>query len=62
MSAARTPIQSLTLAEVEERLAALGEPKYRAGQVMHWLYEKRAKSFDAMSDLPSALRRHLDEA
>ena len=49
-------LQNLTLPELEERLIALGEPKYRAGQVMRWLYEKRAESYDKMSDLPAALR------
>ena len=49
-------LQNLTLPELEERLIALGEPKYRAGQVMRWLYEKRAESYEKMSDLPAALR------
>ncbi len=62
MSAARLPIQSLCLEEIEARLTLIGQPKYRAGQVVRWLYEKRAKSFDAMSDLPAALRRQLEEA
>jgi 23S rRNA (adenine2503-C2)-methyltransferase len=49
-------LQSLTLPELEERLVALGEPKYRGGQVMRWLYQKRAESYEKMSDLPAALR------
>ena len=49
-------LQNLTLPELEERLIALGEPKYRAGQVMRWLYEKRAESYEKMTDLPAALR------
>jgi 23S rRNA (adenine2503-C2)-methyltransferase len=58
-AAARTPIKSLTLDELAGRLSALGQPAYRAKQVMRWLYEKRAKSFAAMSDLPAALRDGL---
>ena len=59
MSDQRAPIHTLTLAEIEARLAAAGQPKYRGAQVASWLYEKRAKSFDAMSNLPAALRTEL---
>ena len=59
MSAAPLPIKSLTLEEVQTHLVALGQPAYRAGQVLQWLYEKRAKSFAGMSNLPAALREQL---
>ncbi len=49
-------LQNLTLPELEQRLIALGEPKYRGSQVMRWLYEKRAESYEKMTDLPAALR------
>jgi len=52
-------LKSLTLDELGARLAALGQPAYRAKQVMQWLYDKRANSFAAMSDLPAALRGQL---
>ena len=56
-----TPIHSLTLAEIEARLAAAGQPQYRAGQVAQWLYEKRAKSFAEMTNQPAPLRAALGE-
>jgi len=56
----KTPIKSLTLDELSARLAALGQPKYRAGQVMEWIYGKRVKAFAEMSNLPAALREQLD--
>ncbi len=52
-------IKSLTLDDFAVRLGALGQPAYRAKQVLQWLYGKRAKSFAAMSDLPAALREQL---
>ena len=52
-------IKSLTLDDFAARLGALGQPAYRAKQVLQWLYGKRAKSFAAMSDLPAALREQL---
>src|SRR5689334_21953790 len=54
-----TPIKSLSLEELQQRLSALGQPGYRAKQVMQWLYEKRAASFEQMSDLPASLRQQL---
>ena len=60
-TAARTPIRSLTLAELGDRLAAAGQPSFRAKQVMEWIYEKRVKSFEAMTNLPAPLRKVLDE-
>jgi 23S rRNA (adenine2503-C2)-methyltransferase len=59
-TASRKPIKSLTLSELEARLVELGQPKYRAGQVAAWLYEKRARSFAEMSNLPAALREQLE--
>ncbi|MBN2022662.1 MAG: 23S rRNA (adenine(2503)-C(2))-methyltransferase RlmN [Pirellulales bacterium] len=43
-------------------LAAQGAPGYRAGQVWRWAIQKRAESFEAMSDLPGALREELARA
>jgi 23S rRNA (adenine2503-C2)-methyltransferase len=52
-------IKSLTLEEVGGRLHALGQPAYRAKQVMQWIYGKRVPSFAEMSDLPAGLRQQL---
>ena len=59
MADERTPIKSLTLAEIGTRLDALGQPAYRAKQVAEWIYEKRVRAFDGMSNLPAALRAQL---
>jgi 23S rRNA (adenine2503-C2)-methyltransferase len=40
-------------------LAERGLPAYRAEQIQRWLFEKRAQSFDDMSDLPKGLRADL---
>ena len=53
-------ILSLLPGEIEEELAALGEPKYRAGQIFTWLH-KGARSFAEMSNLSKELREMLDE-
>ena len=38
-----------------------GEPAYRAKQILEWVYAKRAGTFDAMANLPKALRETLNE-
>ncbi|MDR0786849.1 MAG: 23S rRNA (adenine(2503)-C(2))-methyltransferase RlmN [Gemmatimonadota bacterium] len=42
--------------------AARKQPAYRAGQILRWIYERLAVSFDEMSDLPRAEREALSEA
>ena len=39
----------------------LGEPNYRAGQIVDWLYQKRVETFEKMTDLPQVLRARLSE-
>lgn len=58
-SAAKRPIHSLLLDEIEIFLSTLNEKPYRAKQIVDWLYKKRVHSFDEMSDLPQMLREKL---
>lgn len=48
----------MTLAELTEEFTALGEPKFRAGQVYAWLH-RGARSFDEMTNLSKPLREKL---
>ena len=52
-------IKSMTLAELQDAFAALGEPKFRAKQVFTWLH-RGAVSFEAMTNLSKPLRETLD--
>ena len=45
--------------EIGALLAELGQPAYRARQIVEWLYKHKAVSFDEMSSLPKALRDKL---
>jgi 23S rRNA (adenine2503-C2)-methyltransferase len=56
---AKQDIKSLSHEELASRLAELGEPPYRADQILQWIYEKQADSFDQMSNLSAALRVKL---
>jgi 23S rRNA (adenine2503-C2)-methyltransferase len=42
--------------------AARGQPAYRVEQVLSWLFERLALSFEQMSNLPHAEREALEEA
>ena len=48
----------MDLALLDDRLAALGEPRFRARQVWAWT-ARGAGGYDAMTDLPAALRERL---
>lgn len=50
-----------TTEELSSWLVARGLPKFRASQIQRWIYQRRAKRFDEMTDLPKDLRLLLDE-
>ncbi|KRE39775.1 23S rRNA (adenine(2503)-C(2))-methyltransferase RlmN [Paenibacillus sp. Soil522] len=57
----KTCIYDYTLEQLQQWLKDNGEPAFRGGQLFDWLYVKRVKSFEDMSNLPKALREKLDE-
>jgi 23S rRNA (adenine2503-C2)-methyltransferase len=52
-------IKSQTKEELEAQFKAWGEPAYRVAQVLDWLYARRVTSWEAMTNLPKALREKL---
>jgi len=52
-------LKDLSLAEIEGFIAAHGKEKYRARQIMKWLYRQGACSFDEMTNLAKDLRTAL---
>ncbi len=54
-------IKAIARLELEAQLKEWGEPAYRAGQLLDWLYKRRAASWDAMTNLPKPLRAKLAE-
>lgn len=49
-------IKSLTLAELQEELSALGEKPFRAKQCYEWMHKKLARSFEEMTNLSKDFR------
>ena len=54
-------IYNITLNELEDFLVKAQEKKYRANQIIDWLYNKRIDSFDKMSNLSKNLINKLEE-
>lgn len=49
----------MTPKELEDLATEMGEPRYRARQIFKGLHQRRLLQFDAMTDLPRALREKL---
>lgn len=54
-----TPIKSLSFEQIYELCERLGQPRYRADQLIQWLFVKQATSYDEMTNLPKAFREEL---
>lgn len=52
-------ILDLAPSELTDWVVAHGWPKFRAGQLQKWLFQRRATSFEQMTDLPKGLREQL---
>jgi 23S rRNA (adenine2503-C2)-methyltransferase len=50
-----------TLESLTEQIVTAGYPKFRAKQVMEWLYKKRVSEWAKMTNLPKDFRAWLDE-
>ena len=56
----KTDIRLLSRTDLEAALSELGEPRFRSKQILEWLWNKGAISFDEMSNLPKSLRATLE--
>ena len=54
-------IRDMSLAEIEALIASLGKEKYRARQIMKWLYLGGAASFAEMTTLARDFRARMEE-
>lgn len=51
----------MDITDLEALVATLGEPRYRAQQIMDWVYGKAVYSFRDMANLPASLREKLEQ-
>jgi 23S rRNA (adenine2503-C2)-methyltransferase len=54
-------LKDLLPEELEAWFAEIGEPRYRAKQVMRWIHQRGVSDFEAMTDLSKKLREKLQE-
>ncbi len=58
---AKPALTGETLDTLTVRLREQGEPAFRAKQILDWVYKKRARAWDDMTNLPRPLRAWLDQ-
>jgi 23S rRNA (adenine2503-C2)-methyltransferase len=57
----KVDLKGLTQEQLELFLIDLGKQKYRAKQILHWIYQRGVTDFDQMTDLAKAFREQLKE-
>ncbi len=55
----KVDIKSLTLRQLKEEMAVLGEKAFRAQQLYQWMHQKLTRDYDSMTNLPQTLREKL---
>lgn len=50
----------MSIQQVESCVENAGLPKFRAGQILSWVYQKNVSSFQEMTNLPKAARDQFD--
>lgn len=54
-------LKDLTLEELETFMGTLGKERYRARQLMRWMYQSEATTFAEMTSLARDVRQYLEE-
>ena len=60
MSSTATNLMSLDRGAMESLFSGMGEQRFRARQVLQWIYQRQVTSIDAMTDLAKPLRARLN--
>jgi len=58
-SRSQVGIKAFSRDQLSRFLDELGEPRYRAKQIVTWLYARGASGYADMTDIPAGLREHL---
>ena len=56
----KTDIRKLSREDISAFLESVGEKKFRAKQIDHWIWKKSVRSFASMNNLPKTLLEQLD--
>lgn len=53
--------KNLKISSITDEIEKMGEKKFRATQIMKWVYQKKVDSFEMMNNMPKVLRQNLSE-
>lgn len=62
MNGMNKDIRTYNICDLEALVTSLGQPKFRAKQLVNWLYIQGVNSYDEMGNLPKALKQQLSVA
>jgi 23S rRNA (adenine2503-C2)-methyltransferase len=57
----KTNLKALSKGDVESFIKDVGLPSFRGRQILHWIYERYAQSFEEITELSKKLREELAE-
>ena len=57
----KTRLLGKTPAQLKEIAASCGLPSYTGGQIAQWMYQKKVRSLDQMTNLSKAARERLSQ-
>lgn len=60
-SLAKVDLKNLSPSELNESLGSFGKERYRSAQILRWLYQKGAHSFEEMTNLSKRFRQELNQ-
>lgn len=52
-------LTEMSRGQIDQLMADLGQPRFRGKQVYRWVFQKGARDFDSMTNLPKSLRARL---
>ena len=55
----RRALSTISPDDLQEWLHSVGEPSYRAKQILHWTHQNRAKGWSEMSNIPPKLQQRM---
>ena len=56
------PIKDYSIPEIDQLMHNAGLPRFRSNQLLEWMYLKKARSYDEMTNLPKAVREQFSQS
>ena len=56
------PIKDYSMSEINQLVNDAGLPRFRSNQLLEWIYSRKARSYDEMTNLPKAMREQFSQS